>query len=70
MAHWQPVEQVAPYRRIGSTTSMTGPIEQAGPSLGRDPDAALDQLSTDGQSITACRSLAATVTVNRATRTV
>jgi len=68
MAHWQPVEQVAPQRRIGSTTSTTGPIEQAGPSLGRDPDVASDRLSTDGQSITACRSLAAPVIVNRAAR--
>ena len=49
---------------------MTGPIDPAGPSLGRDPDAASDRLSTGGQSITACRSLAAPVTLNRAARTV
>lgn len=49
---------------------MTGPIEPAGPGPGRDPDAASDRLSTGGQSITACRTLAAPVTVNRAARTV
>ena len=40
---------------------MTGPIEPAGPSLRQDPAVASDRLSTDGQSITACRSLAAPV---------
>lgn len=49
---------------------MTGPIEPAGPSLVQDPHAASDRLFIGGQSITACRSLAAPLAVNRAARTV
>jgi hypothetical protein len=49
---------------------MTEPIEPAGPSPAPDPDAAPDRLPTAGQSILACRALAAPVTVNRAARTV
>ncbi len=49
---------------------MTEPIEPGGESPALDGDAAPDRLPTGGQSITACRALAAPVTVNRAARTV
>ena len=49
---------------------MTEPIEPGGASPAPDPDPALDRLPTAGQSIVACRALAAPVTVNRAARTV
>ncbi|MDT8354831.1 Phage Head Protease [Roseomonas mucosa] len=49
---------------------MTEPIEPAGLSLAPEQDPVPDRLPAAGQSITACRALAAPVTVNRAARTV
>jgi len=49
---------------------MTEPIEPGGGTPAPDGDAAPDRLPPAGQSITACRALAAPVTVNRAARTV
>ncbi|MCQ4162909.1 terminase [Roseomonas sp. GC11] len=49
---------------------MTEPIEAAGPSPAPERDAVPDRLPSGGQSITACRALAAPVTVHRAARTV
>jgi len=49
---------------------MTEPIEPGGGTPAPDPDAAPDRLPVAGQSIVACRALAAPVTVNRAARTV
>ena len=49
---------------------MTEPIESGGESPALDGDAAHDRLPTAGQSIAACRALAAPVTVDRAARTV
>jgi len=49
---------------------MTEPIELSGSDAAPDQDAASDRPPTDGQSIVACRALAAPVTVNRAARTV
>ena len=49
---------------------MTEPIEPGGGTPAPDPDAAPDRLPDAGQSIVACRALAAPATVNRAARTV
>jgi len=49
---------------------MTEPIEPGGGTPAPEQEAAPDRLPTDGHSITACRALAAPVTVNRAARTV
>ncbi|MBC4018845.1 prohead protease/major capsid protein fusion protein [Siccirubricoccus deserti] len=49
---------------------MTEPVEPSGGTPAAGGDAAPDRMPTAGQSITACRALAAPVTVNRAARTV
>jgi hypothetical protein len=49
---------------------MTDTIEPGGADTAPEHEPAPDRLPTDGQSIVACRALAAPVTVNRAARTV
>jgi hypothetical protein len=49
---------------------MTEPIEPGGSDAASAPAAAPDRLPTAGQSIVACRALAAPITVNRTARTV
>ncbi|MBX9701841.1 MAG: HK97 family phage prohead protease, partial [Acetobacteraceae bacterium] len=49
---------------------MTEPIEPGGSDAAPGPAAAPDRMPDAGQSIIACRALAAPVTVNRAARTV
>ena len=49
---------------------MTEPIEPEGSSPAPEQEPAPDRLPTVGQSIVACRALAAPVTGNRAARTV